>query len=200
MIQKRFSRAGDRRDYFRIDDLSIIRYAIIENSIHPHESDILYQQRKKRLTLKAKLDSLTREMQPIHKMIASGNAKVAKYLAMIDRKLEMISDCLVYNELNTENNCLVPVNLGAGGISFDNKSPIMSGSMLELEIVLLPENTAIFSAARVVTCVKDESSTTDDNHYRISVEFIDMEENVRDLISRHVITREIKEVTNVQDK
>jgi len=200
MIQKRSGVADDRRDYFRIDDTSIVRYKIIENNTSPRDEDILYQQRKKRLTLKAKLDSLTREMQPVHKMIASSNAKVARYLAMIDRKLEMISDCLVYNELCAENNNPVPINLGAGGISFGNKNPIMSGSILELEIVLLPENAAIFSAAKVVACVKEESSTVDDSYFRISVEFIDMEEGVRDLISHHVLIREIRDTKNVQDK
>lgn len=197
MAQKRFEHTDDRRDYFRVDDVSIVQYRVIDYDENIN-SDVNYMQRKKKLTLKARLESMTREMQPLHKMISAGNGKVANYLSMIDKKLDMISDCLVCNELNKIDSPAIPVNLGAGGISFDSSSPVMNGSMMEMEVVLLPEKNIIYSMAKVISCTRNDPSSADDATYKVAVEFVDMDEEVRDMISRHVITREIDNVTSEQ--
>jgi len=190
MANKRFGVENDKRQFFRVDDISLIQHKVFDANNESNE--LAYEQRKKRLIIKAEFESMTREMQPVHKMIAASNSKVAQYLSMIDEKLDMLSDCLVRSEIE----CMAEdrpqeVNIGAGGVSFSSNSPVMVGCVLEMELVLLPENNVVFSLAKVVSCVKNETEKSGQNAYKIAVAFQDMNEEVRDLISRHVIKKEI---------
>lgn len=195
MMSSKFDIENDKRHFFRVDDLTLIKHKVLDTDDAPVANEHAYQQRKKRLTLKARFESMTREMRPIHKMIAANNSKVAQYLSMIDEKLDMISDCLVRSEIEEMEEAIPQeVNLGAGGVSFCSHTPVMIGSVLEMELVLLPDNNVIFSLAKVVTCAKNETGSGDKNSYRIAVQFQDMDERVRDLISRHVIKKEIEAV------
>ncbi len=196
MERNKVDNERDRRDYFRIDDISILKHTIVDANNVLTKDEMLFQQRKKRLTLKAKLESMTREMRPIHEMIAARSEKIAQYLSMIDKKLEIISDCMVSSELIEMEIEPSEINLGAGGISFLSNSPIMAGGLVEIELVLLPENNVVFSCAKVINCNRMDRAEKDKNNYKIAVEFIDMDEEVRDLISRHVIKKELDGVAD----
>ncbi len=194
MVNK-FDIENDKRHFFRVDDLSLVKHRVIDADGSQEKNVHAYEQRKKRLTLKAKFESMSREMRPIHKMIAANNSKVAQYLAMIEKKLDMLSDSLVRSEIEEmKESTPQEVNIGAGGVSFMSSSPVMVGGVLEMELVLLPEHNVIFSLAKVVSCVKVEPGTAEKNNYRIAVQFYDMDEGVRDIVSRHVIKKEIEAV------
>ncbi len=193
MAKKRMNIEDDKRNYFRIDDVSLIRHKVVDAAEGDLADDYAYQKKRNRCTLRARLESMSREMQPVHKMIASKNSKVADYLSMLDRKLMMLADCLLDDDCDSSVGEPQAINLGAGGVSFMNGSPIMVGGMIEIELVLLPGNEVIFSRAKVVTCEKQDNESRD-NKYRIAVEFTGMTDEVRDLISRHVIKKEIDNV------
>ncbi|HHO59275.1 MAG TPA: PilZ domain-containing protein [Thiotrichales bacterium] len=198
MAIDKFDIGNDRRHYFRIDDVSLLQYTVVEDDAVASEDDG-YQLRRKKLMLKARLETMTREMQPLHKMIAAKNSKVAQYLSMLDRKLDQLADCMVSSEIAEMRIESTPVNIGAGGLSFMNGSPIMNGTLLEVQLVLLPENNAIISYARVVNCAKIDIPAKEKKQYKIAIEFEGLDEEVRDLISRHVIARDIEAVAGRRD-
>ena len=107
----------------------------------------------------------------------------------------MLSEYVIESEI--ENMDVKPqhVNIGAGGISFTAKKPLLAGAMMETRLILLPENTGVFSYAKVVSCSKLDEPHEDAHSYRIALEFIKMDDNVRDLITRHVLCRE-QEIVN----
>jgi len=192
MANKKFGVENDKRQFFRVDDISLLKHKVVDANESHEDNELAYEQRKKRLTIKAAFESMTREMHPIHKMIAASNGKVAQYLTMVNEKLDMLSDCLVRSEIeDMVEDGPQEINIGAGGVSFSSNTPVMVGTVLEMELVLLPENNVVFSLARVVTCAKNEEATRELNAYKIAVAFQDMNEDVRDLISRHVIKKEI---------
>ena len=80
------------------------------------------------------------------------------------------------------------MNIGAGGLAFYTSTPLMSGTLIELRLVLLPENTGVSSYARVVCCTR--AAESEGNGYRIAVEYENMDEEMRDIICRHVLTVE----------
>jgi len=193
MANKKFGVENDKRQYFRVDDISLVKHKVRDANKSHENNELAYEQRKKRLTIKAAFESMTREMQPVHKMIAANNSKVAQYLTMMNEKLNMLSDCLVRSEIEEMvEGGPQEVNIGAGGVSFSSNTPVMVGTVLEMELVLLPDNNVVFSLAKVVTCVKNETAVNEQNAYQIAVAFQDMNEEVRDLISRHVIKKEIE--------
>lgn len=184
----------EKRNYFRVDDIAILNYRVVTEKNHcegKNDDQLLID----KLTLKARFDRITREMQPLYRVIEAGSPEIAQYLSAIDKKLNLLSE--YYVEIVMSDMDMVPqkVNLGAGGLSFISESPVMSGAVLELRLVLMPENTGIFSYARVVACIRISDGATGTGNYRISVEFEHMSDDVQDIISRHVLAREQESIS-----
>jgi len=180
----------EKRNYFRIDDIAILHYRIVSEESHAEDKNPDDQQLIDKLTLRARFDCLTREMQPLYRLIEAGSPEIAQYLSAIDKKLNLLSEHYVELAMGDMDMAPQKVNLGAGGLSFISASPIISGAILELRLILLPEHMGIFSYARVVACIRIHDGMAEPGHYRISVEFERMSDDVRDIISRHVLAKE----------
>jgi len=187
----------EKRNYFRIDDIAILHYRIVSEESHAEDKNPDDQQLIDKLTLRARFDCITREMQPLYRVIEAGSPEIAQYLSAIDKKLNLLSEYYVEIAMGDMDMAPQKVNLGAGGLSFISASPIMSGAILELRLVLLPEHMGIFSYARVVACSRNSDGMAEPGHYRISVEFDRMNDDVRDIISRHVLAKEQKSISKV---
>jgi hypothetical protein len=182
---------AERRGYFRIDDVTLLHHKAIDGDGGFDEKLLL-----EKLTLKAKFDTLSRELQPLRHIIGSSNPNVAKYLSALEKKLDVLAEFLIDTEMSDMDIRPQEVNIGAGGVAFLSSSPASPGSLLELRIVLLPENTGIFSYARVVSCSPVSESGSKD--YKIAVMFEQMDDEVRDLICRHVLAVERETINNRQ--
>ena len=185
----------EKRNYFRIDDIAILHYSVVSEESHGEEMNHDDQLLIDKLTLKARFDCITREMHPLYRVIEAGSPEIAQYLSAIDKKLNLLSEYYVEIAMSDMDMAPQKVNLGAGGLSFISASPIMSGTVLELRLVLLPEHTGIFSYARVVACLRNSDGAKEAGHYRVSVEFERMNDDVRDIISRHVLAREQESIS-----
>ena len=185
----------ERRSYFRIDDIAILHYRTVtdeEISSGRHDDDQLLIDK---LTLKARFDCISRELLPLFRVIEAGSPEIAQYLSSIDRKLNLLSEYYVDMAMGDMDTSPQKVNLGAGGVSFISSSPMMSGSMLELRIVLLPEHYGVFTYAKVVNCVRISEDAGEKNYYKISVEYERMSDEVRDIITRHVLNKEQQSIS-----
>jgi len=180
---------NDKRKYFRVDDIALLSYRVVSwsevRSAQKQDSNLPIN----KLTIKANLDRLSRELQPLHNIIKSSSPKIALYLATLDNKINLLSQYLI--EDDEAENDIKPqqVNIGAGGLSFVADKHVVTGAMLEIQMKLLPGNLAIFSYARVVSCTRLEASV-EQQDYKIAVEFEFMDDDVRDLITRHVLAKE----------
>ena len=179
----------DQREYFRIDDTAIIQYRQVSED-EQQQLTVVASNFTDRLTLKAKFDTMSRQLQPLHRTIDARHSDIGKYLAAMDRKLNMLAEQLVKDELDEMGNIPQIVNIGAGGMSFSAEVPIMTGTMLELRLVLLPETTGVSTYANVVSCVRKTATESEDDGYQIAVHFEHMSDEIRDIISRHVLARE----------
>ena len=187
----------ERRNFFRIDDFAILHYRVIseeEMGDGQHDEDQLLIDK---LTLKARFDSICRELQPLFRVIEAGSPEIAQYLASIDKKLNLLSEYYVEMAMGDMDMMPQKINLGAGGISFLSSNPIMSGSMLEIRLVLLPEHYGVFTHAKVISCVRNGNDVADNHSYKISVEFKRMSDDVRDTITRHVLNKEQQSISKV---
>jgi hypothetical protein len=192
MTQSFSGNGEERRGYFRIDDVALLHYRLIDGG--EEDSGQSGKLLLEKLTLKAKFDTVSRELQPLHHLISTSSPKIAHYLSALDKKLDILAEYLINTEMGAMGISPQAVNIGAGGVAFLSSSPIMSGALLEFWIVLLPENIGIFSYARVVSCTR--TSEKDITGYKIAVTFENMDEEVRDLICRHVLTVEREAISN----
>ena len=177
---------NERRKYFRIDDIVLLSYRVVP------WSDVSSGQKQfstlpiHKLTFKANLDRISRELQPLYNVIKSSSPGIAQYLASLDKKINLLTEYLL--EDNDAENVMKPyqINIGAGGFSFITDEYVAAGSMLELQMKLQPENMTIFSYARVMSCQRQQDSP-EQQSYKSAVEFEFMDDDVRDLIARHVL-------------
>lgn len=181
----------EKRQYFRVDDMAFLSYRIVPwVEIHESQKYKMTSEPVSNLTFKANLDRLSRELQPLHNVIKLSNTNVAKYLGVLDKKISLLCDYLVVDdgiEVSVEPQ---EVNIGGGGLSFVEDKALNIGAMLELSMKLLPEDTVIHSYAKVITCCSVDRKKDEKIRYRIGVQFEDMDEDVRNIITRHVLVRE----------
>ena len=180
--------ADDRRKFFRIDDEAVLTYKKVswKDVLASQQSEASFSVDK--FAAKAHLDRLSRELQPLYKVIKASNSNIAEYLLTLDKKISLLSEYLI--ELDDEAD-IEPceVNIGGGGLLFVSDKPVVAGAMLELKMKLLPNETYIYSFAKVISCTKIDEGADNEN-YKIAVEFEFMDDDVRDLITRHVLHKE----------
>lgn len=180
---------ADQRNYFRIDDIVYLSYRVVSWEDARSSQIPGVGQARHTLTVKANLERISRELQPLHSLIRSQNSNVAEYLSALDKKINLIGEYLTENDEAEVDVEPQQVNIGAGGLLFVSDKPVIIGAMLELQMKMLPENTSIFSYARVVSCT-EATEKAEQQEYKIAVEFEFMDEDVRDLITRHIFEKE----------
>lgn len=178
---------SERRDYFRIDDVTILYHKVLSGA-DATDTNVADKLSVDRLTLKARFDALNRELRPLQQTIKNDYPSIARYLEAIDKKIDMISEILVETEIDDMSTDPQVVNLSAGGVSFVSQQPMSNGSVLAIRVVLLPDNLGIYSRAEVISCNEFVSDNT--KSYKISVKFTDLDEEMQDLISRHVLSKQ----------
>lgn len=78
------------------------------------------------------------------------------------------------------------VNISASGIAFTGREALKPGDYLLLRILLLSNLTTIMASCRVVYCKPSNPYETDRYPFRIGAEFVNLTEQDRELLSRHV--------------
>lgn len=179
----------EQRKYFRIDDIALLSFRVISWEEVRSAKKLDNSLPVNKHTFKASLDRLSRELVPLYNIIKSSSPDIAKYLATLDKKINLLGEHLILEDNAETNMRLYHINLGAGGFSFTLDKFIMAGSMLEMQLKLLPENQTIYSYARVISCTRQDEST-EQQTYKSAVEFEFMDDDVRDMITRHVLGKE----------
>ncbi|MGE0081803.1 MAG: PilZ domain-containing protein, partial [Thiohalomonadaceae bacterium] len=111
---------------------------------------------------------------------------VAHYLAMLDRKIDMLAAHL---EGSRGGGAVTPdarVNLSAGGLAFWRDQPLAPGTKLELRLVMFPSYVRLHALALVVHAEEDEQAPSH-RRYRVGVTFTQLAEAEKDALVRHLI-------------
>ena len=179
---------AERRRFCRIDDDIILRYRVIGMQETPADIENLDVCLPNRLTLSSTFASTTQQMQPLLAKIQEQSLEIAEYLRLIDRKLDLVARAFLLQEINVEEEPICRVNLSAGGIGFYEENPLVAGTTLELELILLPSYVGILVYGKVAYR-KHEPDVVTGLPFRIGVEFCKLRERDRDLIANHVLSR-----------
>ncbi|GAB6183535.1 PilZ domain-containing protein [Thermodesulfovibrio hydrogeniphilus] len=110
---------------------------------------------------------------------------LAEWLKIINAKLDHIINSLNLHQEGFSSLPIYDVNISGGGISFTSEVSYNVGDIVEIKTVLeTPATIALYLYGEVV---KSEKT---DNHWKISVKFINISEEVRDFIIKFVFHRE----------
>ncbi len=179
----------ERRKYFRIDDEVILHYREVPEGVANASNSPERDAPADGFTLGSRFAALNQDLTSLMRVIKSESTATARYLSVIDVKLNMLAQVLLSQESIMANQPARNVNISAGGIAFTTDCLLNTGSDLELQMILLPEMIGLTTFGRVVVSGPSEEDPSD-SRYRHSVEFVGLREVYRDLIVRHVRRRE----------
>ncbi|GAB4302110.1 MAG: hypothetical protein Kow0096_23410 [Thiohalomonadaceae bacterium] len=178
-------RGEERRRFFRIDDEVYLEYRLLPEEDYQRRLRQPAGSRQDTSALALQLHGLTSQSSSLLAQIRKRDPEVGQYLAIIDRKVELLGRALLGSQLGHISGPNHKVNLSGNGIAFFSAEPLASDSKLELRLMLFPGHTVINTLGRVVHCNVVPGGAP--QPYRIGVEFTHLAEMGRDALVRHTL-------------
>jgi len=187
---------ADRRDYFRIADHVLLDYRVVTartadegaaaDFFPPcHAFDLMRQLRllEQEYGASRPASDQARDHDPALRLLHRKVDLVAASLVAVTRKLQGEAQPL-------------PVVLSEGGLAFPTDEPLAPGTLLALQIQLLPEWLGLHLHGEVIhdqpprQLIQPEWERFD---HQAAVHFIRLRESDRQLLARHILKRQVEE-------
>lgn len=182
----------ERRRYFRVNDtINLLHRVIDKNAVvqRSHVSnDVLGS-----YSLAAALEVLNQETAALAPRLERRDPEIFEYLKLIDGKINLIVQHITSQEHEFSEHDKKEVNLSASGLAFSNDEAIGVGSRLELRMLLTSCLAVIVAYARVVQC-QDIAKDNSLHPFLICVEYINMDEEDRELLIKHAIKKQMQQL------
>jgi len=187
----------EKRRYFRVNDTINLLHRVIDESKLKSGSyvstDVLGS-----CSLAVALDVLNQEAGALAPRLERRDPEMFEYLKIIDSKLNLIAQALSpqpdseFSEHDKRD-----VSLSAAGVAFNSNQAIPVGSLLELRMLLTSCLAVVVVFARVVQS-KDISSESPEHPYAICAEYININEEDRELLIKHTIKKQMQQLRDKQ--
>ena len=176
-----------RREYFRIDDQVLLKVRPLDATEAAETADHIADRVPDRFRVAANFAVNSRAMARTLHGFSSGSPDIARYLKMVDQKLNHLARLFVLEEVEGDDYPRLDVNISAGGLVFPSRREFNQDQLLETRIVLLPNLTGILTVARVI---HSDAATAGDFPWQVAVEYVHIRESDRDLLCSHIMLRE----------
>lgn len=185
-------RGEDRRRFFRIDDevnLAYRKVDVQEATESSHVSDNILSSS----TMMVAMDVLNQEAKLILRRLEKADSDVADYLKLMDDKIDLIARSILLQEADFSAENTREVNISASGLAFASKEALNAGDFLEIKM-LLPSSMAIVVTYGKVVYRKMSYSENSDYPYVVGLDYINMKEQDRELLIKHVVKRQMQQI------
>jgi len=192
---------SERRRHDRIDDEIMMYWKVVKpeeipdeisqdweavpNEIPDEISNITESVAECSLSSQIKL--LSSETSELLKRIGQANPLLAKYLTVLERKIDVLASAVVIQDDINQNHSTHYVNLSVSGVAFLTAEGYPIGTLLELEMVFLPTLTSVIAYGRVIYCIRYSGEKL--LSHRVGVGFIRLHYYDREMLARHVESR-----------
>ena len=173
-------RQSERRDAFRIDDkiyLQIITDGVDEKGTDDKAGADL-----------AALRELNYQSNHILAAIRKDHPDISQYLALLDKKINILTRIVSIEQLGAEIEPNMVVNISSSGLSFRSDTAYSQGRILSLHMILFPTCVPIHCQARVIYCRAEGEMV------RIALDFIDLGRAEREQLIRYMIERQSEQL------
>lgn len=177
--------SDERREYFRIRDKIYLQLSPLseEEAQLPLEEN---QSGDGNTTNPAlTLQSLAGQSGNLLAGLRKTQPDIAHYLALLEKRIELISRVVVSDYLGKTIEPDTVVNLSAGGIAFDSKQALEPQTTLAMEIVLFPSHIPIRASGRVAYCKPNREKST--QRYSVGIDFIQISDIAREALVKHTL-------------
>ena len=185
--------SDERREYFRIDDEVALDYRLIGEGEAEQLREKIQSRLLDRFTAASSFTATSRQITHVMHKVQNQSPELARCLQAIDQKLNMIAQLFVSEEMDLHEQSTREVNLSAGGISFRSQQKIRIDSLLELRMVLFPSLVGILTVSRAVQCERVNDANLK-FPWQISVVYEHLRESDRELLVRHIMSKETQQL------
>lgn len=181
---------AERRRFYRVQDEVLFNWqALAPEDVSAFRRGVLRTPIKKE-SLQALVSRLDTRIEELGEQMHAIDPVVREAIDLLDRKLTLIERMLVRTtdvaEAEAADYTMTSVNLSAGGLRLDLREPLEVGTLLAIDMVLLPEYDQVEMVAEVVSAQQRSRPP----RWRTAVDFVQMREVDRDRLAGHVARRQ----------
>ncbi len=189
-------RADERRRFFRIEDEITLFYREIEEETLP-DGEHFKDEMMDAFSLTAMLEYLNQESGFLQRTIEKSQPDIASYFDVLNQKIDLVAKAVLLKEKGVSELPASKVNISAAGVSFFADLELKKGTFLELKMILPPVLTGLITYGKVVYCERVENET---HSHRLAVDYIDISEQDRDVLIRHIVKRQMQQIRQDSDE
>lgn len=178
----------ERRRFFRIQDLVHLTYRVISESELTERTALLEKGLTEQFMVMSSLAAITTEMTATLRKIEVANPDVAEYLRAVDRKIDLLGQALMLDEMSVSEDRAAAVSLSASGIAFEVEKPLPEGEPVEVKLMLMPSCAGVLAYGTVIT--NDKVSVDGETVTQARIDFTHLRDEDRDLLIKHVIRKQ----------
>lgn len=175
----------ENRHAFRVNAEVIFNFQIVDADTVNHASAEGLFPQSPVLALLSEFQRLDAETSALYPALVDGNRAMADYLAALNRKIELLSQHLLAQQLQQSDAGSASVNLSEGGLAFDCERILYKDTLLAVRLIFLPAYSGITTYMRVIRC-QEEGQT-----YRVAAQFIELNPIQEQLLARHIMQTQI---------
>lgn len=182
----------EKRRYFRVSDTISLLYKVVDDfnmEQLSHISDNVLEN----CSLAAALEVLNEDARMLSPRLERRDPEMFEYLRIIDTKINLIVQALSRNSEEFSKHEKHEVSLSGSGLAFRNQYELAIGTVVELRMMLTSCLAVIVTYGRIVGC-RDISLESPDQPFEISVEYINMKEEDREVLLKHVIKKQLQQL------
>ncbi len=180
----------ERRKYFRVQDIALVKYRVIQSDMLEYERRSVYLNQVKVENARAALYGLETHLQEVFEKIRRNDPTMVEAMELINRKINLLERVISLENAPLEADDHLEhqpreINLSGGGMAIAAECPLAVGAHLAIDLVLLPDNDPMRIFGKVLDSRKGEGG-----QYDISIVFDEIREEDQDRLVQHVLRRQ----------
>ena len=178
----------DRRRFFRINsELDLAVEPIAEDQVESRLGEFENQQPV--FSIQNSYNYQIEQHMADFRRIESNMPEVARYLSVMEDQIRRLTELMAPDEATT-NFIRKQVSISAQGIAYFDRQAPGEGGLVSIMMRLVPSGMQLQALARVVSVVTSED--TDDDLFRVSLDFEHIHEADRELLIKDIHAKQIE--------
>ncbi len=174
----------DRREYFRVEDRVILRFQPVSAEAVGYTPAERHFDNSEIFELLRDLRQIDQEHNSVLRGIAEQNRELGVYLKSLNRKIELVANALAVVDQAQQKQVPQSVSISETSIAFKTEANLSKGSFVAMELILMPNHTALALYGEVLANRDDVDGMT-------VVSFVRLRDSDRQILARHVLQVQI---------
>lgn len=174
----------ERREYFRVEDRVILCCRAVPPASVGQLPAENHFDNSEVFRLMRELRNIDHENNNLLRVLAEHDRELGQYLKGLNRKIELVANVLAAIDQAQHGQTPQSVSISEMGIAFIADAPLAIGTLVALELVLLPQRIGLALYGEVV-------ANRDEVPARTVVSFVRLSDSDRQILARHVLQVQI---------